>query len=156
MTTNLFLEKIGSNLDGFMGVFSCDTIPLPDKRILNNLGFSCLISNLSKYDEVGSHFVSIIIKNKEIIYFDPLAQKCTNIFLINYMKKFDNRITIINRPIQDIFSNHCGLYCIALCIEYNAKGSLVQYLKNFYFQSKYLYLNDSIVTKYICKSMKYS
>ena len=155
MTSNYFLQKIGNRkqLKGFMGVFSCDKIPDPNNKITNQLGFSTLISNLSKYGEPGSHFVTIVIRRNKIIYFDPLGGKCSNHYIMRYMKKFQNEITYVSKSIQDDLSFHCGLYALGLCFALDSGCTLLQYLSKFHFDSQYLYLNDNIVTDYICKSL---
>ena len=146
--TNEYLTKLGNKLFGktFLGSFPCDYKP----TIKNKHNFS-VIFNLSKHDEKGSHFVAVYCKRKNIVYFDPFGEPCTNEFIINFIKDYSNGKNYIenNTTIQSCQSYFCGLFCICF-IAYLKEGfSLKDFLK--LFNKKNLLKNDVIVTKYIIK-----
>jgi len=109
--SNHFIQKVFDDLPTvkFDGVYSCNSIPT---TILNKKSFF-LICNLSKANETGSHFISLIKKRGSIAIYDSLATEFKNYpscllqTLANYKV-----CTKIKHSIQDILSHFCGFYSI--------------------------------------------
>ena len=82
------------------------------------------------------------LKSK-IIYFDSFGNQNIDKTLEKYLKKHKKQIIFSKKQLQNIFSSHCGFFCIAfiLCIENNI--TFDEFLRTF--NQKNLYLND-----YIC------
>ena len=136
--SNIYIDNLMNKISKtFWGTFSIDNIPL----IKNDI-FSVIV-NLSKQNEKGTHFIAVSSRKNRIIYFDSLGDQNIDINLKKYLKKYKKQIIYSNFQLQNLFSNHCGFFCISfiLCMENNI--SLENFLK--IFNRKNLYLND-----YIC------
>ena len=113
----LLIDYITPRCKNFIGVFSVDN--LPSNRLVLPC---CLITNLSKSNEKGTHFVAIYISTKNhLFYFDsfgflpPIWNKPLLHFLKPWLK--DNQFqTVLDYPIQEINSLFCGWYCAAFCL----------------------------------------
>ena len=136
--SNIYIDNLMNKISKtFWGTFSIDNIPL----IKNDI-FSVIV-NLSKQNEKGTHFIAVSSRKNRIIYFDSLGNQNIDITFKKYLKKYKKQIIYSNFQLQNLFSNHCGFFCISfiLCMENNI--SLENFLK--IFNRKNLYLND-----YIC------
>jgi len=150
MVSNIFLNYCLNNLDNFIGTFSCDNIPPISKQ--QNL----LIINLSKSDEIGTHFIALnILKYSnslkcKVQYMDPLGGYCKNMYIINYLKHYCKSYLYLEHPIQNILSQKCGFFCLAFVLEcIGQKGSIVSFANKFNIRN--LLHNDIILEKYILK-----
>ena len=145
----LLIDYISPRCKNFIGVFSVDN--LPSNRIVLPC---CLITNLSKSNEKGTHFVAIYISSKNhLFYFDsfgflpPIWNKPLLHFLKPWLK--DNQFqTVLDYPIQEINSLFCGWYSAAFCL---IIGNKLMSIKHFIqiFEKKLLLKNDLIVTNII-------
>ena len=151
--SNIFLENyMFPRCKNFKGVFSVD--------MLSQLSIStpcCFIANLAKSNTPGTHFVSIYISKKNILwYFDsygflpPIWNNFLLQFLRPWIEKNQFRI-VLDYPIQDISSIFCGWFAAAFCLTVggNLKWNCTQFLKNFHKQN--LKENDNNVTCLIKK-----
>ena len=106
-----YFEKIPCLKNNFLGVFSIDNFP----QKLNER--CCFISNTSKSNEIGSHWISFIKSEKKTIeIFDSLGTK------IDYLRpflKFTGNPTILYNDcaFQSVTSNTCGYFAITFLIE---------------------------------------
>ena len=106
-----YFEKIPCLKNNFLGVFSIDNFP----QKLNER--CCFISNTSKSNEIGSHWISFIKSEKKTIeIFDSLGTK------IEYLRpflKFKGNPTILYNDcaFQSVTSNTCGYFAITFLIE---------------------------------------
>ena len=132
------MEKISRS---FNGTFSIDNIPVFDDDVFS------IIINLSKQNEIGTHFIAVYVLENKIIYFDSFGNQLDNSSLKGYLKKYKKSIIFSNIQLQNLQSSHCGFFCIAfiLCIENNI--TLDNFLKKFY--RKKLHLNDYICVEII-------
>jgi len=106
MLTNLFIEKVLKQIQGFKGVFSSDNCPL-----LKNPGESIII-NFDRVNEGGSHFVAIYLQQKNVLkYFDSLDIPLLPPELIVYLKQY-SKIYDCSKQIQSFSSTYCGFYCM--------------------------------------------
>ena len=72
--TNIAIDQILSSCGTFYGTFSADSIP---RELATRTRFS-IICNLSKINEVGTHFVTIIVYEKCVLYIDSFGLPCFN------------------------------------------------------------------------------
>lgn len=149
--TNLQVENFGKKLLGsnFVGVYPCDAIPK-----LTNRKKAAIIFNLSKHNEPGSHYVTVVFFKNKIFYFDSYGKTLTNPYIKSFLGQFSNEKFYHTRRIQPKNSIFCGLYCLAYII-YVMKNCENDYAP---FYSMFFYpphkQNDAIVTKYIMKNKK--
>lgn len=142
--TNIFIDKILHNrAQWYIGTYSANNIPSTKQKIIS---FVC---NLSKYKEPGTHFIAIMIdkKNKKAEYFDPYGLQCSNKYILKYLSKYVKRISYSRKQIQHLYSDHCGVHCIAYILSKNKNMSLNTFI-NLY-KNKNLYVNDDISTEFI-------
>jgi len=132
----------------FRGVYSCNNIP---KILPKNIQKSfSLIINLSKINTIGTHFISLIYNNKTLLYLDPLA---LNFTIHNYINEFiltlpsKTKLIFINKPIQDVNSDYCGLFCIFFVLYFSEKYDFNNKNKIIPFRQKKLAVNDKICEK---------
>ena len=108
--SNIFLTNyIPPRCKYFVGVFSSDDLPSDSLELP-----CCLIANLSKRNQKGSHFVAMYIDGKnQLYYFDsfgvlpPIWNKCLMKFLRPWIEKNSFR-SILSHSIQDFRSLFCG------------------------------------------------
>jgi hypothetical protein len=134
--------------DEYAGVFSADTIPpeLADRRRFS------FVTNLSRADEEGSHFVCVVGRPQYVLYIDPTGLPC----IIDGIRSFldaacnSSRSLLYNKSaIQDpVGSSHCGFYCILFVLYFDPAVQVDFELK---FQKSPLLLkeNDETCVKYI-------
>ena len=106
-----YFEKVPCLKPYFLGVFSIDNFP----RKLNKR--CCFISNLSKSNESGSHWISFIKSEAQTIeIFDSLG---TKIELLKPFLNFKGNPTILYNKgaFQSLNSNTCGYFAITFLIE---------------------------------------
>ena len=140
--SNVYIDKLMEKISiSFNGTFSIDNIP-----VFNDDVFSIII-NLSKQNEIGTHFIAVYVLENKILYFDSFGNQLNNSSLKRYLKKYKKSIIFSNIQLQNLLSSHCGFFCIAfiLCIENNI--TLDNFLKKFY--RKKLHLNDYICVEII-------
>ena len=94
----------------FLGVFACD-------EIANIRNEGCLIVNTDPSYQKGTHWISVIIKNKCVYYFDPLNMSFwfTDANISNFLKIQRKDLFINNVPIQTLSSPYCGQHCVVFC-----------------------------------------
>ena len=95
----------------FLGVFSIDNFP---KKLEERF---CFISNVSKSNEMGTHWISFIKSDKKTIeIFDSLG---TKIDVLKPFLKFKGEPTILYNDcaFQSLTSNTCGYFAITFLIE---------------------------------------
>ena len=135
--SNVYIDKPMNKISrSFHGTFSIDNIPEIDNDVFS------IIINLSKHHEKGTHFIAIYSLKDKILYFDSFGMPI-ELSLRNYLKNYKKQMISSMFWLQNIFSNHCGFFCISfiVCIENNLT------FNNFLsiFSRKELFLND-----YIC------
>ena len=95
----------------FLGVFAANNFP----KILQRNSF--IIVNASTSDNAGTHWLLLCVKNKNLIFADPLGQS------VLFVKDVYRRLVstqgdvqlcqaLENQPIQRRDSKLCGLFCI--------------------------------------------
>lgn len=104
--SNKYIENfLYSKSKSFKGVYSCNSLPVLT-------GNFTIISNLSKVNEPGTHFIVIVVNDNQIGYFDPLGLPCFNKYILKYMSKFKKKHVYNKIQFQCWNSIFCGYYCI--------------------------------------------
>lgn len=121
-------------LKTFDGVFSCDRIP---PHLLRQ-DEACFISNLSRADEIGSHFITLVKQGQTVYILDSLALS-EEIYPPELKKIFSSFSVffVYTNALQEEASHFCGFYCIFFVLRFN-KGR--KEIKNFSHPNK----NDQI------------
>ena len=144
--TNEYVENLGKILcgDKFIGTFPCDLLPMVNKK----KEFS-LIINLSKHNTKGSHFIALFADKNNIIYYDPLGEKCKNKDVLKFIsinkrsRKFRDKF----RKIQSDESIFCGFFCLAFLLAKKLKLPIHKFINKF--KKENLNENDNIVINFI-------
>ena len=145
--TNRYIERLMDNFKtNFKGVFSSDDIPFFPQL---NVSFIC---NLSKRNEIGTHFIAVFIDESHIFYFDPFGVECYVQSICKYLQHYNKEIVQSFLSIQHPSSLHCGYFCIGFILALNDGYSISKY--HMIFNLKNLYLNDNIVSDFIVKMLK--
>jgi hypothetical protein len=144
--TNYQLEKISKKKLGslFLGVYPCDAKP----KLRKTKKSLSIIFNLSKHNEKGTHYVAVIIRRKDVLYFDSYGKKLTNKSIIKYLKNLSKPILYQTKKIQHKDSIFCGFYCLAyLHAIQNLQLPIRQFYDIFYYPPSLK--NDKIVTTFL-------
>lgn len=106
-----YFKKIPTILPHFVGVYSIDTFP---KKLKNRTFF---ITNLSKSNELGTHWITIIKSEPQLIeIFDSLGTKIE--LLKPYLKFHKKPVVIYNEgAFQLSTSASCGFFAIMFAVE---------------------------------------
>lgn len=101
-------------MKNFNGVFASDNIP---NALLSLSSFS-IICNLSRLNEEGTHFITIVYKRGVVLYLDSLNLQFTiNDDIVKFVTSLNPISTFqIGRGIQNVSRDTCGLYCIYFCM----------------------------------------
>lgn len=149
--TNIELEKIAKKILGknFLGVYPCDAFPKINKNKINNFS---IIFNLSKHNEGGSHFVSILKIEENLFYFDSFGKKCDNKFVMIFLKSISDTYFFNGFEIQHPSSMFCGVYSLGFLISSQKFNIPIEsFLNLFYFKNV---INDQIIIDFIVKVLK--
>ena len=111
--SNVYIDKLMEKISrSFNGTFSIDNIPVFDDDLFS------IIINLSKQNEIGTHFIAVYVLENKIIYFDSFGNQVNDSSLKGYLKKYRKSITFSNIQLQNLMSSHCGFFvAFILCIE---------------------------------------
>ena len=103
-------------------IISCDVFLNQSELAVNK----CFIINSQISDLPGSHFLCVLIKEEEIIYFDSLAFPILNAYIKTKLKTANKPIRRCSEPIQGANSVHCGFYCLSFLIVCHRKKRTFQ------------------------------
>jgi hypothetical protein len=103
-------EALKSICPSFRGVFSADNIP-------NQIDSGSIICNLSRADEVGSHFVTIIIKPKYVRYIDTFGIPCQIDGINRFLYQLNRLVLYNSTQIQSLKSSFCGYFTMLFCLQ---------------------------------------
>ena len=142
--TNVFIEKYLSQYDCtyFKGVFSANTLPFDIKPPFD------LIVNLSNFNDLGSHFVTICADTLNISYIDSFGLPCFIDSISIFMQNFNLPILYNTKIIQNIHSKACGYYCILFVLYHN--NLITKPIK----WNKNTKLNDNLCLKFLKDEIK--
>ena len=143
--TNKELENLAKKLLGkqFLGFYTSDSRPK-----IKNLQNNSLIFNLSKHNEPGTHYVSVLFANKKIFYFDSFGKRLTNKHILAFLKLYNFPIFYHTKKIQANDSNFCSFFSLGFLYAIQKKS-----LKPFQFFKMFPTVpsknNDKIVTTFL-------
>lgn len=104
-------------LELFCDVYSADKIPL---KTLRQKDAPCLcILNCSVSTRPGSHFITLLVRRKDILVLDSLSLNLEQMapVLLKRLNKSDKKIKYaFHCPLQDLTSAFCGIYCLFFCV----------------------------------------
>ena len=79
--SNVYIDKLMEKISrSFRGTFSIDNIPVFEDDV-----FSVII-NLSKQNEIGTHFIAVYVLENKMIYFDSFGNQLNNSSFKRYLK----------------------------------------------------------------------
>lgn len=147
--TSEFIDKITKKIcDRYYGIFPCDYLEAEFSLLQKKHHFS-LIANLSPSTMLGDHFITIIRKREKIFYFDSFGKDCTNLNILNFMKKFELPVYFNSIKIQSVQSNFCGFFCIYTCLKYDDEENEIQ--EKWFVEENDLLKNDKLCINLIKK-----
>ena len=119
-----------------------------------NKGF---IINSQISDLPGSHFLCVLIKEDEIIYFDSLAFPILNSYIITKLRRENTNprkpIRYCDQAIQGANSVFCGLYCLSFLIAcQRRRKTFKEFLNMFSYEPPGCYISNEKVCASIIKS----
>ena len=149
--SNIYIDSVLTklNLKHWQGIYSIDTIPstLFEK-------FFTIITNLAPHDAPGTHFVALCQikedKNSTLYLFDSLTTAYDELpTTLQIILKKHNGINFLKYPIQDIFSEYCGFYCMYFIMFLSLPPSLQNHFSPSQFRINDLEKNDKLCIKMI-------
>ena len=139
--------KLSLNPEKFKGVKPCD-IFLKDieQNHYSPVEGDSIIINLSSSNNAGSHFISLYIPSKtQAEYFDSFALPSFDSNINKAFKAANLKVTEFDKPIQDLSSQFCGIYCIANLIWRQLDLEKTKFAQLFHMNSRKK--NDATVLK---------
>ena len=129
-------------------IFKSESVLAPNKGFIIN----SQMSNLP-----GSHFLCVLIKEEEIIYFDSLAFPILNAYIITKLKTENTNprkpIRYCDQAIQGANSVFCGLYCLSfLIVCQRRRKTFKEFLNMFSYEAPGCYISNEKVCASIIKS----
>ena len=127
----------------FKGCYPIDRIPV----------FSSfptyIVINTAPSGSSGEHWLALIIRKYDFLYFDSYGIGVVNYQLLKYFKQYGRKKPIVYSRvcIQDITSLACGLFVIAFCKHVKSKKSYHLFIDQFNHEN--VILNDLIVQKFL-------
>ena len=134
--TNFEIQKYYENEPRFNGVYSRDNLP---KKIKDG----AYVINLDEYEDIGTHWIALFCKKKEIVYFDSFGVEHIPEEIKEFIRN-KNKANIFR--VQANNSIMCGYFCIRF-IDFMLEGkALIDYTNLF---SPYDFnKNDKIILSY--------
>ena len=126
----------------FRGVFSCDNI---ENSLKESKQFS-IICNLSKSNEIGSHFITVLKYENTLLYVDPLGYPCKNSDILSFLNSQSCELMYSQTRLQDKESVLCGYFCMLFCIDFEKS-----YTHRMFHSEPNLLKNDNLVLKYLSR-----
>jgi hypothetical protein len=152
--SNFYIESILNkfHLPIWDGVLSCDQIEFT----FNLLRDFILVVNFAKSTQEGIHFVCVFQIREKLYLFDSLATPDN--LLPQPLKKLmttKRGSKILEFPIQHLFSEYCGFYCI-YCVLWLSlpKEEQRAHFSPTTFSRQDLFSNDTLCISYIVKMIR--
>ena len=149
LTSDYLAELARNCLKEKPEILPCNIFKSQSKLVANK-GF-IINSQLSKLP--GSHFLSVLIKEEEIIYFDSLAFPILNAYITAKLKTANKPIRYCDQAVQGANSVYCGLYCLSFLITcQRRRKTFEEFLNLFSYESPGCYISNEEVCVSIIKS----
>ena len=134
--TNFEIREYYKNEPRFNGVYSSDNLPKTIKK-------GAYVINLDEYEDAGTHWIALYVKNKEVVYFDSFGVEHVPKEIIKFIKNKDIIANIFRLQAYD--SIMCGYYCIEF-INYMLKGKTVLDYTNLFSPNDFK-KNDQVIKR---------
>ena len=140
MTSSIEIEKYLKDQKGFLGCFASDNLPTFPKSLP-----ASLIINTHKKSQPGEHWLALVLTKSKCLYFDSFGVGITEETIVSYLQQKYEKATVNNECIQHLYSESCGLFCIAFLKNVKSKASYEKFISKFSLYN--LQKNDNIVLK---------
>ena len=135
LLTNFEIQEYFKNEPRFNGIYSRDNLP----KTMKNGSY---VINLDEYEDVGTHWIALYVKNNGVTYFDSFGVEHVIMHPNIERKNIKTNIFIIHAD----NSIMCGYFCIGFIDFMFAEKSLIDFTSLF---SPYdLKKNDDIIVSY--------
>ena len=138
MTSSIEIENYLKDQKGFLGCFASDDLPTFPKSLP-----ASLIINTHKKSQPGEHWLALVLTKHKCFYFDSFGAPILEETIVSYLQQKYEKVTINNECIQHLYSDSCGLYCIAFVKNVKSKTSFETFISKFNLYD--LLKNDNIV-----------
>ena len=101
--TNFEIREYYKNDPRFNGVYSRDNLP-------TNIKKGAYVINLDEYEDAGTHWIALYVKNKKVVYFDSFGVEHVPEEIIKFIKNKDIIANIFRLQAYD--SIKYGYFCI--------------------------------------------
>ena len=138
--TNFEIIKYYENESILNGVYSRDNLP-------NKIKDGAYVTNLDGYSDIGTHWIALYVKNKDITYFDSFGGEHIPKEIKAFIKNENIKTNIFR--IQAYDSIMCGYFCIRF-INFMFKGKTLTEYTNLFSPSDFT-KNDNVILNYFMK-----
>ena len=138
--TNFEIIKYYENESILNGVYSRDNLP-------NKIKDGAYVTNLDGYSDIGTHWIALYVKNKDITYFDSFGGEHIPKEIKAFIKNENIKTNIFR--IQAYDSIMCGYFCIRF-INFMFKGKKLTEYTNLFSPSDFT-KNDNVILNYFMK-----
>ena len=142
MTSSIEIESYLKDQKGFLGCFASNDLPSFPKQLP-----ASLIVNTHKKNQPGEHWLALVLTKQKCFYFDSFGVPIMEETIVSYLQQKYEKVTINNECIQHLYSESCGLYCIAFVKNVRSKTSFETFISKFNLLD--LLKNDNIVLNLI-------
>lgn len=144
-----FLEKVGVS-EEYSGCYPVDLMP---DRVADSFSMVC---NLSTSRQTGSHFVTVVGRERTITYYDSLAFPLViaSPQMYSRLESYGKIIVRgVRRPVQSLLSDFCGLFAIYYVLRNDPSRNASITSNLLPFSNSNLRANDSICVENIDRLM---
>ena len=138
--TNFEIIKYYENESILNGVYSRD-------NLRNKIKDGAYVINLDGYSDIGTHWIALYVKNKDITYFDSFGGEHIPKEIKAFIKNKNIKTNIFR--IQAYDSIMCGYFCIRF-INFMFKGKTLTEYTNLFSPSDFT-KNDNVILNYFMK-----
>ena len=142
---NIEINEYYKNEPRFTGVYSRNNLP-------NKIKKGAYVINLDEYDNTGTHWVSLFVKPKYIVYFDSFGVEHIPKEINKFIRSKELGHAVRNEIKRNIFriqaydSIMCGYFCIEF-INYMLKGKTLLDCTNLFSPNDFKKKNDRIIKR---------
>ena len=140
LLTNFEIMKYYEDESRFNGVYSRDNLP-------NKIKDGAYVINLDAYSDIGTHWIDLYVKNKDITYFDSFGGEHIPKEIKAFIKNKNIKTNIFR--MQAYNSIMCGYFCIGF-INFMFKGKTLTEYANLFSPSDFT-KNDNVILNYFMK-----
>ena len=142
MTSSIDIENYLKDQRGFLGCFACNDLPPFPKKFPVSM-----IINTHRKNQPGEHWLALVLTKSKCLYFDSFGVGITEETIVSYLQQKYEKATVNNECIQHLYSESCGLFCIAFIKNVKNNASFETFISNFNLLD--LLENDNIVLNLI-------